>query len=458
MSKNKFMHMRNPYRKSPDFLKIAENFPEMKEICKQDATGGFRVDFKNPKALRLLTKALLKCDFELDVEIPADKLVPTLPLRINYILWIEDILTTLAVSNATGLDIGCGASCVYPLLAAKWKKWQMFGTDISQEITNCAEKNAQNNNLSDKIKIFKLEEGDSIFHKVLNDLGGQQLDFCMCNPPFFEDANDQPENRTGTRAQPKNAPTGSSTELACDGGELAFITRIIEESNRVKNQVSVFTTMIGIKYHLTMLVRKLREMNITNFIDTQFCQGNTTRWGLAWTHREDIFLRRVPCINPTFLDGNTKTVNFSLTSTDEMSIKFLTEKLRKMLEDLEISLEILEENVTRVDWIIRAQMNAWSHQRRKRREMMKNQDEISRKPKRPRLEDKPVLVAEVILTPRDRQMKLEITYLDGTLGKDGIHQILQFIMNNWRKNDPSSPRRSDEYTKDQEAKKDSEKN
>lgn len=39
--------------------------------------------------------------------IPEDRLVPTLPLRLNYILWIEDLTAAIGIGdNVTGLDIG----------------------------------------------------------------------------------------------------------------------------------------------------------------------------------------------------------------------------------------------------------------------------------------------------------------------------------------------------------------
>lgn len=74
--------------------------------------GKVHIDFKNPDALKVLTKTLLKRDFDLEVEIPKDTLIPTLPLRLNYILWIEDILEAMpSRENAVkqqviGLDVG----------------------------------------------------------------------------------------------------------------------------------------------------------------------------------------------------------------------------------------------------------------------------------------------------------------------------------------------------------------
>lgn len=72
----------------------------------QTANGKVHIDFKDELALRTLTLCLLKRDFNLTVELPPEQLVPTLPLRLNYILWIEDILNTFELSDVIGLDIG----------------------------------------------------------------------------------------------------------------------------------------------------------------------------------------------------------------------------------------------------------------------------------------------------------------------------------------------------------------
>lgn len=57
----------------------------------------------------MLTEVLLKHDFNLEVKIPPNKLVPTLPLRLNYILWIEDLMKHACFSEmqeTVGIDIG----------------------------------------------------------------------------------------------------------------------------------------------------------------------------------------------------------------------------------------------------------------------------------------------------------------------------------------------------------------
>jgi methyltransferase len=74
----------------------------------QGLNGKITFDFKNQEALRLLSTILLKKDFDLDVELPVGKLVPTVPLRLNYLLWIEDLfnLNYDSKKKIKGIDIG----------------------------------------------------------------------------------------------------------------------------------------------------------------------------------------------------------------------------------------------------------------------------------------------------------------------------------------------------------------
>ncbi len=106
MALNKFMHPRNPYKNQrPDFQVLAAKYEEFRSHSKQDLRGKVIIDFKDPESLRALTWALLKNDFNLDVEIPLDRLVPTVPLRLNYILWLEDLLDG-KTEGVKGIDIG----------------------------------------------------------------------------------------------------------------------------------------------------------------------------------------------------------------------------------------------------------------------------------------------------------------------------------------------------------------
>ena len=71
----------------------------------------------------------------------------------NYLLWIEDLINANASSGAdgseiAGLDVGVGASCVYPLLAAKRLGWRMHGTDIDSENLSSARHDTRETHLN----------------------------------------------------------------------------------------------------------------------------------------------------------------------------------------------------------------------------------------------------------------------------------------------------------------------
>lgn len=149
MAFNQFMHPKNIYRRKPDFRQLAKEDTEFANYLDTDG----KIDFSNINALRSLTKALLKKDFGLNVEIPDERLVPTLPLRLNYILWIEDILEYCKLHfNITGIDIGTGCCSIFPLLATKLNDWRFIATEIDTENIFYAELNCSKNNLSDRIK------------------------------------------------------------------------------------------------------------------------------------------------------------------------------------------------------------------------------------------------------------------------------------------------------------------
>ncbi|RZF44921.1 hypothetical protein LSTR_LSTR013787 [Laodelphax striatellus] len=155
MSVNHHMHPRNIYKKPPNFVKLALEYPEFKKFVKQDLSGKISINFKEREAVLALTKALLQNDFGLSLTLPENRLVPTLPLRLNYILWLEDLLQLKYLASKEpvhGIDIGTGAACIYPLLAAKKNSWNMLATEVDGVSIEYANSNVTTNELTDLIK------------------------------------------------------------------------------------------------------------------------------------------------------------------------------------------------------------------------------------------------------------------------------------------------------------------
>lgn len=157
MSLNKFMHPKNPFKKKrPNFKKLAEKYPYFAEVSesKKGEEEKVEINFKEPRCQFALSKALMKEYFDLKLSLPLDRLIPTIPLRVNYMLWIEEALhTTYGIHKAVkGMDIGTGASCVYPLLGAKMFKWRFVCTEVDSTNYDYAVKNVEDNNLTSSIQ------------------------------------------------------------------------------------------------------------------------------------------------------------------------------------------------------------------------------------------------------------------------------------------------------------------
>lgn len=60
--------------------------------------------------------------------------------------------------------------------------------------------------------------------------------------------------------------------------------------------------MVGHKSSVAPIKASLKEAGVSSLCETEFCQGRTMRWGLAWTFCESIVLTKCPQIS-------TKAIN-----------------------------------------------------------------------------------------------------------------------------------------------------
>ncbi|XP_077257692.1 U6 small nuclear RNA (adenine-(43)-N(6))-methyltransferase isoform X1 [Temnothorax americanus] len=375
MSVRQYIHPRNKYKRPPDYKQLAVMYPEFREIAIMDFMGKVRIDFKERKSLHVLTETLLKHDFDLHVNIPADNLNPAIPLRLNYILWMEDLMThsKLEMDKVTGIDIGTGAVCIYALLLAKIYKCQVIGTEVDERSMEHAQKCIRRNKLQDLIEIITVNS-NKIFKDVVQT--DRVYDFSMCNPPFFE-SEDNGFEKIVKVLPPRNAPTGNDGELKTEGGEVGFVTRMIEESVEVGDRIKIYSTMIGRKADLVSLRRLLRSKDIKNMTWTEFCQGHTTRWGLAWSFlpQSIVNLTTAPVIKKRGKSIVQSLRNYKISITFPVEDKFscvndIISFLRSTAEELNVKLQDLPVPEDSFDgWAcqVTARERSWEHTRRKRR-------------------------------------------------------------------------------------------
>ena len=270
------------------------------------------LDWSNAEAVMNLTKVLLKHDYQIEWDMPLNHLCPPVTNRANYIHWINDLLElnqTGELQDIVGIDVGTGASCIYPLLGHRINGWKFIATDIDEESLKLSRENIMKNDSSFGESIFLTlvdESCGDILNNIMKYIGNshylkldwitnlQKVDFTMCNPPFFDV--DETINRN-----PKNDCRGNKNEMITVGGEEDFVVKMIDESVILLSDSATntifkncwFTSMLGkkrslqvLKEHITRTNNRVFSEQLTGhsiiFHSTEFIQGKTTRWGIAW--------------------------------------------------------------------------------------------------------------------------------------------------------------------------------
>ncbi|KAK6346867.1 hypothetical protein TWF696_006972 [Orbilia brochopaga] len=287
------MHPKNVYRNGISFSQLAKEYPSFAKCLK----AGGSINFQDPESIRQLAKALLKRDFNLEIELPEDRLCPAIPNRLNYILWIADLLTDTHECNptptppsspprVTGVDIGTGASAIYPLLGcASFPHWHLIVTEIDTTSISHASKNIAENSLEKRITIVDASSSASILPTAEITASPSPIDFTMCNPPFYSSVNDMLASAKLKSVPPLSACTGTTTEMVTEGGEVAFVTRMVDESLILREKVRWYTSMLGKLSSVEKVVDKLRECGVANYVVGEFVQGvgKTKRWAVGWS-------------------------------------------------------------------------------------------------------------------------------------------------------------------------------
>ncbi|KAI2641252.1 hypothetical protein GGS21DRAFT_487591 [Xylaria nigripes] len=282
-------YFRSLYSAEPDFHRLGSKYPKFGAMLKDN----LYLDFTDPVAVMQLTKTLLEEDFGLQVNLPPDRLCPPVPNRHNYILWLKDLLDSTSASyseqyepgrRVTGLDIGTGASLIYPLLGCVQRPaWHFMATDIDSESLSSARANARLNDLESRIRIVHHTASDSLISPSDWD-HADTIDFVMVNPPFYASDAEMLDLARQKSLPPHSACTGAPVEMVCEGGEVGFVKRMITESLALRDRVQWYTAMLGKQSSLEVLVDMLRKHEIHNFAVTTFIQGSKTRrWAIGWS-------------------------------------------------------------------------------------------------------------------------------------------------------------------------------
>ncbi len=254
------------------------------------------INFSVPKAVRLLNKALLLKYYDVkNWDIPDGNLCPPIPGRADYVHYLADLLADdngeIPIGTSVeGLDVGTGANLVYPLIGHKSYGWKFVGTDINpNSLANAQKILGQNPDLSENIQLKLQPNSDLIFKNIISQ--EDRFTFSMCNPPFYESEEDamlgnrrKNNNLRKKKVEKTNLNfSGNASELWCEGGEMAFIKKMINESVEFSSNVLWFTSLVSKKDNLHQLTTLLKNLNVPEFKIVDMAQGQKISRILAWT-------------------------------------------------------------------------------------------------------------------------------------------------------------------------------
>jgi 23S rRNA (adenine1618-N6)-methyltransferase len=294
------LHPRNRHQGRYDFPALIASSPELAAFVIINPYGKQSIDFANPAAVKVFNRALLKQHYGIaHWDIPADYLCPPIPGRADYLHYLADLLASCnggeipRGARVRALDIGVGANCIYPLLGHREYAWQFLGTDIAASAIASAKAIVQSNpGLGAAIELRQQVDATHILQGLLHT--DERFDLSLCNPPFHASAE---EASSGSKRKWRNLGKldpkrklpvlnfgGQAAELWCQGGEAAFVSRLIQESAQVPEQVLWFSTLISKASNLPGVYSALKQAGAREVRTVEMAQGQKQSRFVAWTY------------------------------------------------------------------------------------------------------------------------------------------------------------------------------
>ena len=171
-------------------------------------------------------------------------------------------------------------------------------TDIDEKNLEYARSNVIRNNLKPRIRPLRTKSTDPLipldalgFERYVSQSSRKELpyssasiDFTMCNPPFYTSTADLLLSAAAKSRPPHSACTGADVEMVTAGGEIAFVSRMIDESKILGERCQWYTSMLGKYTSVETIVERLVTAGIHNWAVKDLIQGNKTRrWSVAWS-------------------------------------------------------------------------------------------------------------------------------------------------------------------------------
>lgn len=283
------LHEQNLHRKGYNFELLTATVPSLKSYLKANKRGQLTIDFSDATSVRLLNKALILSHYELDYwELPEQYLCPAVPGRAEYIHHIANHYR-LQNQDICVLDIGTGASLIYPIIGTYHYSWRFIASDISAASLNNARSIIEHNErLQNKVILRQQSNGSYIFRNVMQ--RDDRVDLMICNPPFYasrEDAQKSHQRKNRNLKIRKGTPpnfSGLSHELWVKGGERQFLTNIIRESKAYVQQIKRYSSLVSRETYLHGAIKALQQQKVKHYEVIEFGTSNKKSRILTWNY------------------------------------------------------------------------------------------------------------------------------------------------------------------------------
>tara|TARA_B110000114_G_scaffold3033_1_gene3080 strand:+ start:130 stop:1089 length:960 start_codon:yes stop_codon:yes gene_type:complete len=291
------LHPRNKNLERYDLEALIQIKPELKAFVKLNKHGDDSVDFANPKAVKLLNKALLNHYYGIEHwDFPDSNLCPPIPGRADYLHYLADLICEHNFgrfpegNKISCLDIGIGANCIYPIIGVTEYNWNFIGSDVDPNSIDSAIKIVGNNpKLVGKVECKLQKDYKAMFRGIIG--SKDQIDLTMCNPPFHES---EEAAQKGTLRKVQNLQgkqknkavlnfSGISKELIYEGGEIKFISSMVLQSKTFGNNCFWFSTLVSKQSNLKALHKVLDQVGAIEIKTIPMGTGNKVSRIIAWT-------------------------------------------------------------------------------------------------------------------------------------------------------------------------------
>jgi len=281
--KNKGLHPKNRFNQGYDLDLLVKQNPKLKEFVITNTYDSVTIDFSNPIAVKELNKALLFSYDTISVwDFPNENLCPPIPGRLDYIHHLKNLLSD--EKEIIILDIGTGATCIYPLLGVAEYNWKFVATDIDLDSLDTAQDIIDDNNFTDQIELRQQFNEAHILKDILEDV--DSFSATMCNPPFYKSAEEaQGANKRKSRNLGNNAVrnfSGNNNELWYVGGEKAFLHTYLYESSLQPQKSKWFTSLVSKKDNIESLQSSSKKLGVKEFKVIPMQQGNKVTRIACW--------------------------------------------------------------------------------------------------------------------------------------------------------------------------------